>query len=274
MRTRWIPLLVSLLVAPALVFGTAPANAATPGIRSTSQYQALKAYVAQLNAKKAQPQTPAQISRYRSELSKHRAKASTKVRVLYQDQLSKAKQRRDKRKAKVVVLKQRRNQQIAQLKAALQTRLNAIGADRRAALSRINAKYTAQEQKLNKELAKARKKLAKATNPAVKESLREEIAALQNQLNTLNQEQRADVNAANNKYDAKVEAARENSAEQIEDATEEANAQIENLQTRLRQLYQQSKQNAEQRRADEFALVKTKYDEGVGYIDQMPVEGD
>lgn len=266
-------LLVSLLVAPALVFASAPASAATPSIRSTSQYQALKAYVSQLNAKKGQPQTPAQISRYRSELSKHRAKTAAKVRALYQDQLSKAKQRRDQRKAKVVVLKQRRNQQVAQLKGALQARLNAIAADRRAALARINSRYAAQEQRLNKQLTKARKKLAKATNPVVKQNLREEISALQSQLNTLNQEQRADLNVANNKYDARAEAARENYAERIDDATEKADAQIQNLQTRLRQLYQQSKENAQQRRADEFALVKSKYDEGVGYIDQMQVEG-
>ena len=44
------------------------------------------------------------------------------------------------------------------------------------------------------------------------------------------------------------------------------------LQTRLRELYQQSKQNAQQRRANEFGIVKTKYDEGVAYIDAMPVE--
>ena len=30
---------------------------------------------------------------------------------------------------------------------------------------------------------------------------------------------------------------------------------------------------AQQRRADEFAIVKAKYDEGVGYINQMPVNG-
>ncbi len=76
MRLRW---LVALVV-PALVFSGAPVNAATPSIRSTKQYQELKAYVAQLEAKKSQQQTPAQIGKYRSELSKKRAKASVKVR--------------------------------------------------------------------------------------------------------------------------------------------------------------------------------------------------
>lgn len=66
-----------------------PANAATPSIRSTKQYQELKAYVSQLNAKKNQQQTPAEISKYRSELSKKRAKASMKVRANYQAQLAK-----------------------------------------------------------------------------------------------------------------------------------------------------------------------------------------
>jgi hypothetical protein len=273
MRTRWITALLALFLAPALVVTSAPANASTPGIRSTKEYQALKGYVEQLNAKKTQQQTPAEISTYRSELSAKRAKAAAKVRSLYQDQLGKAKQRRDNRKAKVVALKQRRNTQIAQLKSARQSRLNAIAADRRAAIARINTGYATKQQSLNKQLAKARKQLAKATNPVVRENLREEISAIQSQLSTLSQEKRADLNIADNKYDSQAENARETYAERIDQVTQDFASRIQNLQTRLRELYQQAKQNARQRRADEFALVKSKYEQGVGYIDQMPVQG-
>ena len=273
MRSKWMVTAVSLFVAPALVVASAPANAATPSIRSTKEYQALKAYVSELGTKKNQQQTPAEINKYRSELSKKRAKASTKVRVLYQDQLSKAKDRRAVRKAKVVKLKQRRNAQIAQLKNARQQRLNAIAADRRAAIARINTNYANQQDTLNKQLKKARKKLAKATNPVVRANLREEISAIQDELDSLAQEKRSDLNIANNKYDNQVENAKETYAQRIENTTEDFNDQIANLQTRLRELYQRSKERAQQRRADEFAIVKAKYDEGVGYIDQMPVNG-
>ena len=233
---------VSLFVAPALVFSSAPANAANPGIRSTQQYQALKNYVAELNAEKSQQQTPAQISKYRSELSKKRARAAAKVRVLYQNRMSQAKDRRNQRKAKVVALKQRRNNQVAQLKNARQSRLNEIAAERRAAIARINGKYAAQQDRLNKQLNKARKKLAKATNPVVKQNLREEISAIQDNLDNLAQEKRADLNVADNKYDTRTENARESYAQRIENVIEQANATISNLQTRLREDYQRSKQ--------------------------------
>ncbi|MEZ5184194.1 MAG: hypothetical protein R2720_00475 [Candidatus Nanopelagicales bacterium] len=269
MKIRWI---VSLLVLPALVISSAPANAGTPSIRSTKQYQALKAYVAQLDAKKNQEQTPAQINKYRSELSQKRARASLKVRQNYQTQLDKAKDRRAGRKAKVITLKQKRNRQVAQLKSALRARLNAIAADRRAATARINSNYSAKEQKLDKRLAKARKKLIKAKNQVVRQNLREEISAIQEQLRTLNQEQRNDLRVANNKYDDQVDNARENYSQRIERVKEQATSRIQNLQTRLRELYTQSKQNARNRRADEFSIVKSKYAEGVGYIDKMPVE--
>jgi len=272
MPNRLLVTAVTLFAAPALVFSSVPANASTPGIRSTPQYQALKSYVSVLASKQNQQQTPAEINKYRKDLSAKRARTATRVRVLYQHQIGEAKQRRDNRKAKVVALKQQRNEQVSQLKSAEQSRLNAIAADRRAAIARINTNYQTKQQRLNKQLAKARKKLAKAKSPIVKQDLREQISAIQSQLNTLAQEQRADLNVANNKYNTQADAARENYAEKIENVTERANSRISNLQTRLRQLFQQSKQNAQQRRADEFALVKSKYEEGVGYIGKMPVD--
>lgn len=274
MRNRWVLTAVSLFIAPALVFSSAPANAANPGIRSTKQYQALKSYVSELNAEKSQQQTPAQISKYRSELSTKRARAAAKVRVLYQNRMSQAKDRRDKRKAKVVALKQRRNSQVAQLKNARQSRLNQIAAERRAAIARINGRYAAKQDKLNKQLTKARKKLAKATNPVVKQNLREEISAIQDDLDSLAQEKRDDLNVANNKYDNRTENAKDSYAQRIQNVIEQANARISNLQTNLREAYQRSKQLAQQRRADEFRLVRSKYTEGVGYINQMPVENN
>ena len=62
MRSKWMVTAISLFVAPTLVVASAPANAATPSIRSTKEYQALKAYVSELDAKKTQQQTPAEIS--------------------------------------------------------------------------------------------------------------------------------------------------------------------------------------------------------------------
>jgi len=274
MRKRWMLTAVSLFVAPALVFSSAPANAANPGIRSTAQYQALKSYVSQLNGEKNQQQTPAQISKYRSELSTKRARAAAKVRVLYQNRMSQAKDRRNQRKDKVAALKQRRNNQVAQLKNARQSRLNEIAAERRAAIARINGKYAGQQDRLNKQLNKARRKLAKATNPVVKQNLREEISAIQDNLDNLAQEKRSDLNVADNKYDNRTENAQNSFARRIENAVEQANATISNLQTRLREDYQRSKQLAQQRRADEFGLVRSKYTEGVGYINQMPVENN
>ncbi|MCU0277338.1 MAG: hypothetical protein MUE31_00445 [Candidatus Nanopelagicales bacterium] len=267
---RWI---ISLFLIPALAFTAAPSASAAQDIRGTAQYQELKAYVAQLDAEKSQPQTAAQISKYRSELSKRKAKASAKVRALYQQRIQQVRQVRQNRQAKVQALKQKRNRQVAALKQALQSRLNAIAADRRAAISRINTSYASKQQSLTKQLNKARKKLAKATNPVVKQNLREEISAIQDQLSTLAQEKRADLNVANNKYDDQAEQARETYGERIDNTKEQANENIAQRKNRLRELYQQAKQNAQQRRADGFAVVKSKYDEGVGYINQMQVSG-
>lgn len=267
MRLRW---LVSLLVLPALVFGSAPANAATPGIRSTKEYQALKSYVQVLNSKKSQQQSAAEISKYRSELSMKRAKASAKVRALYQDQLGTAKQRRDNRKAKVVNLKQKRNQQVAQLKQARQARLNAIAADRRAALARINTQYSNKLDTLQKKRTRLQARIARAKNPVKRQNLRDELSAVQDQITTLSSEKQDDIRVANNKYDDQVQQANESYSQRIEQAVEQANRNIANLQQRLRELYQQSKQNAQQRRSNDFALVKDQYAKGVGYINQMP----
>lgn len=271
MRLRW---LLALLLAPALVFGATPSNAATPGIRSTKEYQELKAYVQQLDAKKSQPQTAAQIAQYRSELSQKRSKASMKVRELYQTQLNQAKQRRDKRKAKVVVLKQKKRKTIAALKNAEQSRLNAIAADRRAALARINTEYSSKLDKLSKQRTRLQARIAKAKNPVKKQNLQEELRAVQDQINTLSTEEKDDIAIANNKYDDQVEVTKDNFDQRIEQATEQADANIQNLQQRLRELYAQSKQNAQQRRANEFADVKALYERGVGYINQMQPSGE
>ena len=208
---RW---LISLLVLPVLVAGAAPGNAATPGIRSTKEYQQLKVYVQQLEAKKSQPQTPAEIAKYRSELSQKRAKTSAKVRALYQDQLNKAKQRRDNRKAKVVRLKQRKQAALANLRQAEQARLNAIGADRRAALARINTRYSSKMDNLTKQRAQLQKKIAKAKNPIKRQNLREEQQAVQDQINALVKSKQDDIRIANNKYDDQVETTKENYSRQ------------------------------------------------------------
>jgi DNA repair exonuclease SbcCD ATPase subunit len=268
MRIRWI---VALLALPALVFSAVPAQAGTP-IRTTTQYQDLKDYVAQLAAEKNQEQTPAQIAKYRGQLSKKNQKARTKVRSIYQQTLRQIKQRKAERKSKVATVKQKRNRQVSELKAALQSRLNAIAADRRAAVARINTSYATKQQALSKQLNKARKRLAKAKNPVVRENLREQISAIQDQIATLNREKQADLRVANNKYDDQADNARENYAQRIERTTEEYNARIDNLQERLRALYQQAKQNARQHRANDFGVVKSKYDEGLGYIKSMPVQ--
>jgi DNA repair exonuclease SbcCD ATPase subunit len=262
---RW---LVTLL-APALILGLAPAQAATPGIRSTREYQQLRTYVQELDAKKNQPQTAAEIQRYRSELSQRRAKAAGKVRALYQDQLSKAKQRRDNRKAKVQRLKQRKRQSLADLRQAEQARLNAIAADRRAALARINGRASARLDTLGKQRAKLQRRIARATNPVTRQNLREQLQAVQDQINTVTESKQDDIRIANNKYDDQADQAKESYAERIERATEQADRAIQNLRQRLRELYGSAKQNAQQRRAGEFSDVKALYDRGVGYIDQM-----
>lgn len=263
---RW---LISLMVLPVLMAGAAPADAGTPGIRSTREYQQLKVYVQELEAKKSQPQTAAQIQKYRSELSQKRSKASLKVRALYQDQLSKAKQRRDNRKAKVVRLKQRRNTALANLRQAEQARLNQIAADRRATLARINTQYTAKMDNLTKQRAKLEKKIAKAKNPIKRQNLQQEQRAVQSQINTLVKSKQDDIRIANNKYDDQVQTTKENYDQRIENTQSQYEQQITELQQNLRELYQQARQNAQQRRATEFADVKELYDRGVGYINEM-----
>lgn len=271
MRLRW---LLVLFLAPALVFGATPGNAATPGIRSTKEYQQLKAYVQQLQVKKSQPQTAAQIARYRGELAQKRTKASMKVRDLYQQQLSQAKDRRDVRKAKVVRLKQQKRKTISALKNAEQGRLLAIAADRRAELARINTAYSAKLGNLTKQRNRLQARIAKAKNPVKKQNLQDQLKAVQDQIDALAREKQDDITIANNKYDDQVQTTKENYDQKIEQATDQADRNIATLQRQLRDLYTESKRNAQERRRNQFADVKALYDRGVGYINEMQPSGE
>ena len=62
--------LIAMLVIPALVASGAPPTL-PPEHPVDQAVPGLKAYVSQLNAKKNQQQTPAEISKYRSELSRN-----------------------------------------------------------------------------------------------------------------------------------------------------------------------------------------------------------
>jgi chromosome segregation ATPase len=228
-------LLVSAgLLIPALVVPAGAAEADT--IRPTTQYQRLKAYVADLERKKDVQQEPTRIDAYRDRLSDRNERARVKVRVLYQRQLRQATQRRE--------------------------------------TARINARYATQIDELDTELAKLRRRLARAKSALVRETLREQIAATEQEERDLNQERIADINAANNRVDAREEVAREDYAERIEEARTAANADILRLREKLRSLYSRGKSNAQSRRAANFRIVRAKHDEGVGYIDVMPHVGD
>jgi hypothetical protein len=266
-------LLVSAgLLIPALVVPAGAAEADT--IRPTTQYQRLKAYVADLERKKDVQQEPTRIDAYRDRLSDRNERARVKVRVLYQRQLRQATQRRETRRARVERLQQKRDSEIADLRAALRSRLNALESDRRRTIARINARYATQIDELDTELAKLRRRLARAKSALVRETLREQIAATEQEERDLNQERIADINAANNRVDAREEVAREDYAERIEEARTAANADILRLREKLRSLYSRGKSNAQSRRAANFRIVRAKHDEGVGYIDVMPHVGD
>lgn len=266
-------LLVSVgLLVPALLV---PAGAAeADSIRPTTQYQRLRAYVADLEQKKDVQQEPTRIEAYRDVLSNRNARARTKVRALYQQQLGQAKQRRENRRLRVARLQQQRDSEIADLRAALQSRLNALESDRRRTVAGINAGYARRIDELDTELAKLRRRLAKAKGAQVRASLREQISATEQEERDLNQERIADINAANNRVDAREEVAREDYADRIEQARSTANADIRRLRTKLRSLYSRAKTNAQSRRAENFQIVRAKHDEGVGYIDVMPHVGD
>lgn len=266
-------LLVSVgLLVPALLV---PAGAAeADSIRPTTQYQRLRAYVADLEQKKDMQQEPTRIEAYRDVLSNRNARARTKVRALYQQQLGQAKQRRENRRLRVARLQQQRDSEIADLRAALQSRLNALESDRRRTVAGINAGYARRIDELDTELAKLRRRLAKAKGAQVRASLREQISATEQEERDLNQERIADINAANNRVDAREEVAREDYADRIEQARSTANADIRRLRTKLRSLYSRAKTNAQSRRAENFQIVRAKHDEGVGYIDVMPHVGD
>ena len=137
-----------------------------------------------------------------------------------------------------------------------------------------NTNYTSQLDKLTKQRAKLQAKIAKAKNPVRKQNLQTELKAVQDQINTVSQEKRDDIQVANNKYDDQVEQTKETYDQRIEQATQQADTRIQNLQQRLRELYQSAKQNAQTRRANAFAEVKTVYDRGVGYINEMQPSGN
>jgi hypothetical protein len=263
---------VLTLLVPALVLPGAVVQA--DGIRPTSQYQRLSVYVNQLEQKKDQQQQPDRIDAYRDVLDDRAARARLKVRELYQKQLRAVRERRDARKARVASLQQRRDGELAQLRSALQSRLNALESERRAAVARVNGNYAARIDELDRELAKLQRKLAKATRPLVRESLREQIAATEQEERDLAQERIADINATNNRFDSQEEVAREDYAERIQQSRDEANADIRRLRERWQVLYRSGKSNAQTRRAENFGIVRTKHDEGVGYIDVMPHVGD
>ena len=71
------------------------------------------------------------------------------------------------------------------------------------------------------------------------------------------------------KYDDQVETTKENYSQRIDNTTQQFNQNITELQQNLRELYQTAKQNAQQRRATQFADVKALYSRGVAAIDAM-----
>ena len=266
MRKHW---LVALLVLPALVFGLAPANAAGTSIRTTTQYAKLKNYVEELDAKKDQPQTQDEISRYRQVLRVKKTDASAKVRNLYQSGLRQAQKKRDQRKARVQNLKQKKKSQLAQLRRAKASALNAIAADRQAALARINNEYDTKINNAQKKLNKLNRKLNKATNPLKRQTLREEIDAVNKQLTALRQARQDEISSTNTTYNNRRQAANERWNNKIEDADTRLSEQIQELQQSLREQYQTTKNGLQQRRATNFTDVRDLYDRGVSYINEM-----
>lgn len=247
----------------------APANAATTSIRSTTQYAKLKAYVSLLETKSGQPQTQAQISEYRVTLKQKKADASIKVRILYQKDLAQAQDKRATQKAKIAKLKKQKKTQLAQLKQAKVAALNAIAADRRADLAKIENEYDSKILKSQKRLKKLNTKLNKATDPVKRQTLRDEIDAVQSQLNTLQRARTSEIKATTEIYNNKQEAATEKWDNKIEQADTRFSEQIAQLQEQSREQYQENKQAAQQRRAQNFADVKTQYSRGVEFINKM-----
>ena len=122
---------------------------------------------------------------------------------------------------------------------------------------------------LTKQRAQLQKKIAKAKNPIKRQNLREEQQAVQDQINALVKSKQDDIRIANNKYDDQVETTKENYSQRIDNTTQQFNQNITELQQNLRELYQTAKQNAQQRRATQFADVKALYSRGVAAIDAM-----
>ncbi len=267
--------LLALLLLPALLLGTAAttATAAEPGIRNTKEYQALKSYVSQLNAKKNQPQTQAEIAKYRRELSAKKTKADNKVRSLYQDRIAKAKDQRAKSRVKVRKLRAQWKSEVAELKQGLKNKLNSLESQRRSEIARINTQFDGKLNSLQNKRAKLQKRLAKAKDPVVRANLREEISSINDEIATLNSEKQSDLRAVQTKYNNLEEQAREQAASNISRTRARGERAVQEAEAALREVFAEKRAAANSIKAAEFTVVRTEYDRGVTYINEMPVTG-
>lgn len=267
-------LIIALFMLPALLLGTSVTSAqAQPGIRSTKEYQALKAYVGVLAAKRNTPATQTEINKFEATLAKRRTAANNKVREQFSQRMTTAKVQRQNKRDKVRKMRENRRAEIAALRQNRQGKLDELAADRRAAITRIENEYNGKLNTLKKDLTKLQRKLAKATKPSARAQIKAEIATVQDQITTQQRAQQNEISLVNTRYNTNVEVTKERFADEIAKTNARLLNAIRQADAAWREIFAAKKQNAQQHRSTDFQLVRDLSAKGIAYIKEIPVKG-
>lgn len=268
---RSVGLLVALAAAIMLVVSSAGVASAYAwnNIKSTVQYDGLKNYVMVLEGKVGSTHSAASIASYKSKLASHKAKADAKVRVLYQQQLTVAKDHRSASKAHLKSLKKAEMKEVNGLKSARAYRVGQLKADKVAAANSITAKYASQTKPVEKALAKAKKKLAKTTNPVTRSSLQLQIDNYENELDDFARAQKAALANSASHYDDLIASARKSYKSKIMSVRNDYDETAAEERAAWQARFADEKEAAQLRRQDNFAAVSEQNMKGLDYISKI-----
>lgn len=268
-------LLLVFLLMPALLLGAGAtaAQAGSSDIRSTAEFRALQSYVSFLEARKSTTVTPQEKAKYTATLQSRRAKANGKVRSIYTTSMQKAKAQRLKSRDRVRKLKAQRQSQVSSLKDARASALNSLTSAKNRSIDAIDSQYDTRINNLQKNLKKLQNKLNRETKPSVRKSLKAQIVEVTDEINSEQKSKQADVNAVLARYRNQTQQTRESYAAKIVRARAEWLRDIKEAETNLREAFAARREFNQERKADQFGIVRATYERGAGYIRQMNVQG-
>lgn len=263
-------LLVSLLVlAPA---GMAAAKTPVPSLQSTAPYKSLKSYVNLLRERSATPTTVERKQAYRSQLTTKRNAAATKAKSIFKLTVDRIKKKDDaQERRQIKQIRQNQKAQVTALNSSLAAQLESIGANEKVAANRLNDRYANRINPLARERSALERERTRARTAVKRDRLTRRIKALQDEINALSRSQQSALTALETKFNGRADAANSRFATRIESAKAAAKRQIQQARRAWKNLFREEFAEAKEKRSDNFDRISDLRENGVGYIERMPL---